>query len=153
MCKNKVPEQLRLQKPEDGTGREEQTDCNLQKRKSEGRESKDKVEEDKVRKGKRGERERNGAGEEGLPAFLHPWQTVVFVSICPSLSLSHPPASRAARQKHSHKCMHARFLKKYDAYNDVSAILINESDCKETPIIYDCNNTICLMTFVCVLPP
>lgn len=50
----------------------------------------------------RGERKKGGrrqeAGGEGLPAVPLPWRTAASVSICPSLSLSHPPASAAARQ-------------------------------------------------------
>ena len=65
----------------------------------------------------RGEKEnmqRRGEEKGGLlPGVLQPWQTVVFVSICPSLSLSHPPASLAIRQKdmfyrhtHTHTYIH-----------------------------------------------
>lgn len=82
MQKLKVPGDSQVEKPEDGTGREGETAaCWREER-------------------KKGRRRRGGV----LPAFLLPWRTEVFVSICPSLSLSHPPASPAARHNTRHFC-------------------------------------------------
>lgn len=78
--KPKVPEEPQAERPEDGTGRREETAAGW--RENEGRK----------------EERRQEAGGGGLPAVPLPWWTVAFVSICPSLSLSHPPASAAARQ-------------------------------------------------------
>lgn len=84
-----------------GWDRKRRTDSSLQEGKERRGERKDR--QSKVGAGGKGKekdrwKKRTGEGEEGLPVFLQTWLTVVFVSICPSLSLSRPPALLAERQ-------------------------------------------------------
>lgn len=74
-----------------------------------GRKSKVRVGKQKKERKEGKDMQRRGE-KEGLPVFLQPWQTAAFVSICPSLSLSRPPASQATRQKnrsHTNTCFYS----------------------------------------------